>query len=360
MSEHEQNKPLGESARVLRCDEWENLLADALDGTLSAADAAAFTRHQRECALCAQMLKETEQGRSWMKYLAVEPEVPTDLLKKILARTSGGLQPGVAVPAISLPARPAWHRVMLPALRQVMELRLMMTVAMAFFSIALTLNLAGIKLTDLRAADFQPSRLRANITRQYYSTNEQVTKYYKNLRLVYEMESRVRELRRTTDTEPAPSPQPTPKPRARDGSGSPSSKVPKGQEVPPATDNSPRQSRRNAPPAEIVPAGFAPARRSGELQKQVFRTLSSATEDQTRISCHATLDVAACAVFVAESRMIFGNATGFHRKSGETRISCHATLDVAACAVPVGRDHMRFATATKFRRKSGPAQRSLV
>jgi hypothetical protein len=283
MSEREQNKPLGESARVLRCDEWENLLADALDGTLSAADAAAFSRHHRECVLCAQMLKETEQGRSWMQYLAVEPEVPADLLKKILGRTTGGLQPGVAVPAISLPARrPAWHRVMLPAVRQVMEPRLMMTVAMAFFSIALTLNLAGVKVTDLRASDFQPSRLRANITRQYYSTNEQVTKYYKNLRLVYEMESRVRELRRTTDTEPAPSPQQTPKPPARDGSGSPSSTVPKGQQVPPATENSPRQSRRNAPPAEIVPAGFAPAGRGTKFEKEVFRALPSTTEDQAR------------------------------------------------------------------------------
>ena len=321
MSEREQNKPLGESARVLRCDEWENLLADALDGTLSAADAAAFTRHHRECVLCAQMLNETEQGRSWLKYLAVEPEVPTDLLKKILARTSGGLQPGVAVPAISLPARPAWHRMMLPAIRQVMEPRLMMTLAMAFFSIALTLNLAGIKVTDLRARDFQPSRLRANITRQYYSTNEQVTKYYKNLRLVYEMESRVRELRRTTDTEPAPSPQPTPKPPARDGSGSPSSTVPKGQQVPPATDNSPRQSRRNTPPAEIVPAGFAPTGRNGRFEKEVFRALPYTTEDQTRISCHVALDTAACAAFVTESRMKFANPTKFHRRSGEAQRS---------------------------------------
>jgi Putative zinc-finger len=321
MSEREQNKPLGESARVLRCDEWENLLADALDGTLSAADTAAFTRHHRECVQCAQMLKETEQGRSWMKYLAEEPEVPADLLQKILARTSGGLQPGVAIPAISLPARPAWHRIMLPAVRQVMEPRLMMTVAMAFFSIALTLNLAGVKLTDLRAADFQPSRLRATITRQYYSTNEQVTKYYKNLRLVYEMESRVRELRRTTDTEPAPSPQQTPKPPARDGSGSPSSSVPKGQEVPPATDNRPRQSRRNAPPAEMVPAGFQPSGRSGELQKEVFRVLPSATEDQTRIYCHAALDIAPYAAFVTERRMRFANATKLHRKSGQAQRS---------------------------------------
>ena len=109
----------------------------------------------------------------------------------------------------------------------------MMTAAMAFFSIALTLNLIGIKVTELRAADFQPSRLRANLTRQFYSTNEQVTKYYENLRLVYEMESRVRELRRTTEAEPAPPPRETPKQPARDGSGSPSSTVPRGNRFPP-------------------------------------------------------------------------------------------------------------------------------
>jgi Putative zinc-finger len=283
MSEREQNKQFGEPGRVLRCDEWESLLADALDGALSAADDAAFTRHHRECAPCAQMLKETEQGRSWMQYLAVEPEVPAGLLHKILARTTGP-QPGVPAPALSLPPRPAWYRVMLPAVRQTLEPRLMMTVAMAFFSIALTLNLTGVKVTELRAADFQPSRLRANLTRTYYSTNEQVTKYYKNLRLVYEMESRVRELRRSTDTEPAPAPQQTPKPPARDGSGSPSSTVPKGQQVPPATDNSPRQSRRNTPPAEMVPAGFAPAGRKGKFQKEVFRALPSTTESQAQRS----------------------------------------------------------------------------
>ncbi len=155
-----------EQGRALRCDEWENLLADALDGTLSPADQAAFTRHQNECALCAQMLKQTEQGKAWMKYLAVEPEVA----RRSAGEDSGPDQrkrpeAGVAAPAPALPARPAWHRVALPAVRQVMEPRLMMTAAMAFFSIALTLNLIGIKVTELRVEDFQPSRLRANLTR---------------------------------------------------------------------------------------------------------------------------------------------------------------------------------------------------
>ena len=288
MSEQEQTKPLGGQGRTLRCDEWENLLADALDGTLSVADQAAFTRHQNECALCAQMFKETDQGKAWMQYLTVEPEVPADLLGKILARTSEtagtGVPAGVATPGHTLPARP-WRRMVLPAVRQVMEPRLMMTAAMAFFSIALTLNLIGVKVTELRAADFKPSRLRANLTRQFYSTNEQVTKYYENLRLVYEMESRVRELRRTTETEPAPQPRETPKPPARDGNGSPSSTAPPGQQVPPASNGSPTRSNTSPMlPAEMVPAALDRSGRRGKFQKEVFRALPSPTEDQARRS----------------------------------------------------------------------------
>jgi len=272
-------KASGDPGRVLRCDEWESLLADAMDGILSAPDQAAFDRHQAECVLCAQMLKETRQGRAWMEYLAVEPEVPAGLLNKILARTSQGSQTGTAAPAVSLPARPAWHRIILPAVRQVLEPRLLMTAAMAFFSIALTLNLTGIKLTQLRASDFEPSRLKATLTRQFYSTNAQVTKYYENLRLVYEMESRVRELRRTTEPEPAPAPQTT-KPPVRDGSGSPSSKVPRGQRVPPSSGDQETHSKGHpVPPAEMVPVHLNWKGTKARFQREVFRTLPSTTED---------------------------------------------------------------------------------
>jgi hypothetical protein len=308
MSEREQNKPSGRPGRVLRCDEWENLIADALDGTLTAADAAAFGRHQGECALCAQMLKETQQGKAWMEYLAVEPEVPADLLKKILARTSAhsvageepGVAPGVPQPVHAVPARSAWHRV-LPVVRQVarqaFEPRLMMTAAMAFFSIALTLNLTGIKLTEVRAADLRPARLRATLTRQYYSTNEQVMKYYENLRLVYEMEARVRELRRSTEAEPSsrPSPRPvqdeTPKQPPRDGSprstapsGGQTLPEPQGRRTPlqgdtalPATMVNFRRQRFSAP-------SFDRNQKKEKVKREVFRALRSTTEDQAERS----------------------------------------------------------------------------
>ncbi len=325
MSEREQKKPSGSLGRVLRCDDWENLIADALDGTLTAADAAAFHRHHSECPLCAQMLKETQQGKSWLEYLAVEPQAPAGLLNKILARTSErpqavdapGVPLGVTMAVHPVAARPAWKRLLLPfsphRLRQVMEPRLMMTTAMAFFSIALTLNLAGINLSQVRPADLKPSRLRANLTRQYYSTNQQVMKYYENLRLVYEMEARVRELRRSTEAEPAvPSPRPspgeTPRQAPRDGTGSPSSTAPSDRQVLPASPvpgdrrthlkqdsdlpavmahSTPR--RFYLPPASPgeatqVPASFDRAGTKGKCEREVFRALRSTTEDQAERS----------------------------------------------------------------------------
>jgi hypothetical protein len=289
---------------VLRHDEWEALIADALDETLGADDAAAFTRHHNECALCAQMLKETRQGLAWMEHMRDEPEMPAGLLNKILARTSEPRELGLAVPQPAVPARPAWYRRALPAARQIFEPRLMMTAAMAFFSIALTLNLTGIRLTELRPADLRPSRVRASLTRQYYSTNEQVMKYYENLRLVYEMEARVRELRRSTEAEPVQLPRETPKqpPPARDGTGSPSSTGPKGGPAPrrggarlngdaalPAMMVHAVPQSFYLPQAGIAPPAEVPARSDHagtrrKVQREVFRALLSPTEDQAERS----------------------------------------------------------------------------
>ena len=65
-----------------------------------------------------------------------------------------------------------------------------MTAAMAFFSIALTMNLTGVHLQDLRASDLKPSSLKRDFT----SANASVVRYYEGLRVVYELESRVHDL----------------------------------------------------------------------------------------------------------------------------------------------------------------------
>ena len=69
--------------------------------------------------------------------------------------------------------------------------RLAMTAAMAFFSLALTLNLMGVRVHNLRVADFTPNGIRRNLADAGASASRQ----FENMRVVYQMESRMNELR---------------------------------------------------------------------------------------------------------------------------------------------------------------------
>jgi hypothetical protein len=184
---------------TLRCEEWEALLADALDGLLPAKEAAAFTAHSESCANCGDLLAHAQRGREWLVYLHEEPAVPSGLLGKILEKTAGAGAMPLPVPAV---AGAGAGVVAMPWRRSFHETRLLMTVAMAFFSIALTLNLAGVKLTSLRLADLRPSQIGSTLSRQFYSGWGSVVRFYDNARFVYQLESRVRELRRDVEQQP--------------------------------------------------------------------------------------------------------------------------------------------------------------
>jgi Putative zinc-finger len=198
--------PADTAVRTLPCEDWEALLADALDGSLMPADSASFKAHTETCAACMELLTRAKQGQEWLQFL-VQPPVAPDLVAKILARTSGAAAGGLIHSDAALPipvvAIPMWQRMSVP-MRRAAQPRMMMTAAMAFFSIALTLNLAGIRLSAVRLADLNPSSVRTNLTRQFISSKVGVENYCYNLKIVYEMEARVRELKRSSDAEEAP------------------------------------------------------------------------------------------------------------------------------------------------------------
>ena len=62
-----------------------------------------------------------------------------------------------------------------------------MTAAMAFFSIALTLNLTGVRLSDLRLADLRPNAVRSFMERRLTMASTPIIRYYDHLRFVYEV-----------------------------------------------------------------------------------------------------------------------------------------------------------------------------
>ena len=72
----------------MQCSEFDALLSQAIDGTLSGERLEAFEAHGRKCQLCGPMLFDAEAGRSWLKSLEdVEP--PAALVNNILLATSG-------------------------------------------------------------------------------------------------------------------------------------------------------------------------------------------------------------------------------------------------------------------------------
>lgn len=224
------------------CAQCEVMLTDALDRTLSPEDQAIFDRHLAVCPECSRMFIDARLGADLLRKLhKARPEPSTDLLAKILSSTGpmarqedistaaqkismsfGALQTTQVegVPAAYGTAPYSGGKVLpfrrriatafqLTSLRHtLMQPRLAMTAAMAFFSIALTLNLTGVRITQLRASDFTPS----SIKRSFYDTNARVVRSIDNLRVVYELESRVRDLQRESDSSTSSGPQSSPAP----------------------------------------------------------------------------------------------------------------------------------------------------
>lgn len=190
----EHKRPLA-GGGSLSCDEWEILLAEDLDGLMPATSRAAFDAHAASCAVCGELREQSRQGQEWLQFLGAEPEVPAGMVERIVSKTSGAAVGPLALNGGPIPV--AAHVLPLPVRRVMWDSRMLMTAAMAFFSIALTLNLAGVRLTNLRLSDLTPASLEMNLTRQFYGAKGSLVRYYDNLRLVYEVESRVRDLRRT-------------------------------------------------------------------------------------------------------------------------------------------------------------------
>jgi hypothetical protein len=201
----------------IRCAECEAKVMDALDGALSPAEQSAFDRHLSTCAACSRMVADAQRGAAWLEMLkSPRPEPSADLMDRILTQTSGAQIVGVPMPALVPATQPMIAGNMIPFPRRAVSAtplrkllfqpRLAMTAAMAFFSIALTMNLIGFHPTEIKASQLRPSSL----VRDVYQANARIVQYYDNLQFVAQFESHLQELKQTGDPGNNPSQTPTP------------------------------------------------------------------------------------------------------------------------------------------------------
>jgi hypothetical protein len=217
MSDHANEKNLTALGETAACLRWEAAVVDLLDGTLAREEETALRAHAAGCPHCEVLVEEAGNGRAWARLLHQAPlVVPESLVGRILAQTSEGLggygarvgvnssgiaagipmvPAGAVLPGAGGPMLPPVLPMVLPAavwmLRGQREARMLMTAAMAFFSIALTLSMVGFRFSDLHAAVQAPGLLQASASRQFFDTKKQVVSFYDNLRLVREMELHV-------------------------------------------------------------------------------------------------------------------------------------------------------------------------
>jgi len=203
----------------MQCAEFDGLLTDALDGVLTGVRLDRFQAHTRSCPACGPLFAEVEAGRNWLKDLT-EVEPPAGLVTSILASTSGVDTQRLRVNSASpQPRVTVWERAqawasgaMQPIWETVRQPRFAMSFGMAFFSLSVALSVLGVRPADLRQVSLRPAAIRHT----YYNSQARVVRYYENIRFVYEVESRVRELKR--DVAPAVAPSKEAAPEKKDHS----------------------------------------------------------------------------------------------------------------------------------------------
>src|SRR5579864_4445716 len=184
-------------------NEFEQLLSDALDGTLTGTQLDRFQAHAQTCKACGPLLAEAEAGRNWLKGLT-EVEPPAKLVANILASTTGVDTQRLRATLPVRQPRISWLEhvqasLLEPVWAMVRQPRFAMSFGMAFFALSVGLTVAGVKPSDIRAIDLRPTAIR----RTYYNAQARVVRYVDNARAVYELQAALRGIKRNlTPAEP--------------------------------------------------------------------------------------------------------------------------------------------------------------
>ncbi len=160
------------------CEHIEARLSDYLDGLLSPDERHAFDMHANSCENCAQMVAGISQlvgGLHSMEQI----ETPPRLIYSILNQTLGPREPKKG-----LQASFGW-------------LRGLASARFAYYGVSVAATLlillmaSGISLRKPKLADLAPANVYRNIDGQAHRAYAHTTKFVSDLRVVYEIQSRL-------------------------------------------------------------------------------------------------------------------------------------------------------------------------
>jgi len=189
------------------CEQIEARLSDYLDGALAGTERTAFEAHVGECERCAPVVAHVSQLLSGMHSME-QLEAPPRLAYSILDKTLGPRETATGWAAVL-----GWVRGMAS-----------MRFAYGALSVAGTfvilLSAVGFSWRNPKLADLQPTNIYRNADRQAHLVYAKTTKFVNDLRVVSEIQSRLRQDSdlQTNPESVAPSSSPEKQPGRTDGS----------------------------------------------------------------------------------------------------------------------------------------------
>lgn len=169
----------------MKCTDLDILLCEYVDGTLDDAVRAQIRLHLDHCPECAELARDAAAAAGFLQQVPVV-EPPPELITRILHQTSEAPRPTV----IQVPGPFDWFRRLFTP---VLQPRLAMGMAMTILSFSLIGRFAGVPVRQLTAADLDPGKIWSTMDAKVHRTYDRAVKYYENLRLVFEIQSRLKE-----------------------------------------------------------------------------------------------------------------------------------------------------------------------
>jgi anti-sigma factor RsiW len=178
----------------VNCADVEILLADFVDGTLRGDAASALEAHLAGCAACSQLARDSAEAVSFMERAAVV-EAPPELVTRILFEVTAGPSRAVIKPSLVRRLFGKW-------LEPVLQPRVAMSMALTILSFAIIGRSTHVR--QLTPSDLDPVKVFTAAEDRVVRWYNRGVKYYESMRVVYEIQTRLKEWAEEQPAQPAP------------------------------------------------------------------------------------------------------------------------------------------------------------
>jgi hypothetical protein len=173
----------------MNCADLESLLCDYVDGTLAPTEKAEVDRHLSDCPACAELARDSQAAVAFMDG-AADVEPPPQLMTRILFDAPW---------ARKKPAREGVRNWFSGAFHAILQPRFAMGMAMTILSFSMLARFTPVR--QLQPEDLQPGKVWAAIEDRGYRVWMRTVKAYENLKVVYQIQSTLREWQQQQEEE---------------------------------------------------------------------------------------------------------------------------------------------------------------